>query len=831
MRAVVTGGGGFVGGRIVALLRERGDDVRALVRRPPAASAAAAGEFIIADIRDGAALRSAFHDADVVYHVAGKVGFWGARESFWSVNVGGTEAVLDAARHCGVPRLVYTSTPSVVGYAEDVENGSQDLPYPAVHENAYAASKCAAERLVLAANGSGIATVALRPHVVIGPGDRRTLPSVVRRAARSALRIIGDGSNKIDVTDVDNAAWAHLDAADALTDPAAPCAGRPYFITNGQPVVLWNWLNELLGALDLPVIKRSLSFPAAHLAGLLIETTWKILPARGDPPLTRALATVLARSHWYDLEPARRDLGYRVRVPMEESTRRTIRWLAEQAWMDGRGAEAQRAPRRPQRRNERPDYYITPTHDFTQYTQDYEQQHWSQDTAFDWQQDVPANLKAALERLSADEFARVARFSLPLVSEAIADTIRDVRRRGLPIAEDALKSVRECVNSDHPAIDEAIAIQAPLEQLGTPAAQLRDRLAILTRQRLELREQHRLGLFKIETQVRQRSSATETRVQVDQLAALTDEIDRIHAALHTWQARGHADRERLSTTVRAGLATVEPLVLADLEDARALVRRALGSETLPRDAATLDRLRDLVWKRQVRGLKDIANHALVVEQSAIAPLTMGVIHYKRRREIQQAMTTFVNDEAKHSAVFRRFMAQKLEATEHIPEAIIKGSERYMWLARFLPSGGVFLANIVEAIGAAFLEFFAREENMPEPLFRSICQTIALRDEKRHMDLCAATYNELYRTGSRWERMRNAVSLRTMMKAAYGDKNEDHSLLRACRAFGIAPERPYQHAARGLSAQLERVGVYVQPEELLEFMQLGRKPPAAPRPAV
>ncbi|HEV8511317.1 MAG TPA: NAD-dependent epimerase/dehydratase family protein [Gemmatimonadales bacterium] len=325
MRAVVTGGAGFLGSHIVALLRARGDDVRVVARQNGTAC-----HTITADVRDAAALERAFQHADVVYHVAGKVGFWGPWEEFWSINVEGTRTVLAAARHCGVPRLVYTSTPSVVGYAGDIENGGQDLPYPSHHENAYAASKCAGERLVLEANGRGIATVALRPHVIIGPGDRRMLPAVVRRAARGQLRIIGDGSNKIDITDVDNAAWAHLDAADALTDDRAPCAGKAYFITNGQPVVLWDWLNELLAALDLPAVTRSLPFPAARLAGLLIEAAWTVFPARGEPPLTRALATVLARSHWYDIAPARRDLGYRVRVSMEEATQRTIRWLAEQ---------------------------------------------------------------------------------------------------------------------------------------------------------------------------------------------------------------------------------------------------------------------------------------------------------------------------------------------------------------------------------------------------------------------------------------------------------------------------------------------------------------------
>ena len=471
---------------------------------------------------------------------------------------------------------------------------------------------------------------------------------------------------------------------------------------------------------------------------------------------------------------------------------------------------------------ERPDYYITPTHDFTQYTKDYEAKYWSKDTAFDWQQRVPENLKAHLETLPPEEFSKVATLALPMVDRALERNIGQIRQNGLPLDDDALKAIRETIPSDRVAIDQALVIQAPLERLQSPVARLRDQLAILKREGLEVREQQRLGLFKSGTQIKRRETEAEGREQTAQLSLLTDQIDQVQRALKQSQAQSTTEREQLKARIREQLNAIEPQVLADLEATRELVRRTLQSTMLPRDPQTLARLQDLVLKRQLRGLKDIANHALVVEQSAIAPLTTGIIHYKRRREIQEAMTTFVNDEAKHSAVFRRFMAQKLEAKERISDAVIKGGHRYLWLARFLPSGGIFLAVIVEAIGAAYLEFFGDEEHMPDPLFRSICKTIADRDERRHMDLCAATYNELYRKGSRWERLRNRVALRVMMKSAYGDKTEDHALIQACRAFGFESERPYQHIAARLSQQLARIGMYVPSEELLALMKFSPK---------
>jgi hypothetical protein len=215
-----------------------------------------------------------------------------------------------------------------------------------------------------------------------------------------------------------------------------------------------------------------------------------------------------------------------------------------------------------------------------------------------------------------------------------------------------------------------------------------------------------------------------------------------------------------------------------------------------------------------------------VEQSAIAPLTMGIIHYKRYREIQEAMTTFINDEAKHSATFRRFLVEKLEAKEYVSSILIRGATRYMWLARFMPATGMFLAVIVEAIGAAYLEFFANEKYMPDILFRKICQTISIQDETRHMDLCVAMYNELFREGTKWERIRNETALKVIMKSVYGDKTDDHHLIQAFRAFGVESDTLYRHIVTRLSQQLARVSIYVSPEKLLKII-LGKRIPPSP----
>jgi hypothetical protein len=474
---------------------------------------------------------------------------------------------------------------------------------------------------------------------------------------------------------------------------------------------------------------------------------------------------------------------------------------------------------------ELPDYYIAPTLDFTRYTRDYEAKYWSKDTAFDWSLSVPDQLAAHLARLPAGERQRVVLFALPLVESGL---IQALAQTALPRSRDGLRALAELLPGDSETVRAALDAQAPLEELALPLARLRDRLVILERRILELREAQRAGIYRDGGHMASVATPAERRGQAARLAASETEARQVRRTLRDTSAELAAERRRLVTEIGTTLDRLAPRVRAELAETQRLVAGTLRSGLLPADRAAHDCVCELVRNRQLHALKDIANHAVVVEQSAIAPLTMGIIHYKRRREIQEAMTTFVNDEAKHSAVFRRYMAEKLAATERIPQAIIKGGDRYLWLARVLPSGAIFLAVVVEAIGAGFLEFFGEERHMPEPLFRNICRTIAERDERRHVELCAATYNELYRRGTRWERLRNAVGLRMVLTAAYGDKSEDHYLIQACRAFGLPSSTMYRHVLGRLSRELARVGVYVPPEQFFRMLpRLAAATPAAP----
>lgn len=317
---LVTGGGGFLGQAVVRMLRERGDSVAVLARRRSPPVEALGAVSVQADVTDRAAVLEACRGRDVVFHVAAKAGIWGPAAEYEAINVRGTENVVEGCRAAGVPVLVHTSTPSAVYAVGDLSGVDESLPYPSRFETAYARTKAQAERTVLDAHGPGLSTVALRPHLIYGPGDNHLIPRVLQRAREGRLFRVGDGRNLVDLTYVDNAAEAHLLAAERPT-------GKAYFLSNGDPVNLWDWLNDLLRRVDLPEVRRSVPYPLARILGLVLETVYSALRLPGEPRMTRFLAAQLATSHWFDISAARRDLGYEPRISNEEGTRRLAEWI------------------------------------------------------------------------------------------------------------------------------------------------------------------------------------------------------------------------------------------------------------------------------------------------------------------------------------------------------------------------------------------------------------------------------------------------------------------------------------------------------------------------
>ncbi len=331
--ALVTGGGGFLGLYIVEQLVARGDRVTVFTRGNYPKLVALGARVIRGDLRDRQSVEAAFADVDVVYHVAAKAGLWGPWDDFYGVNVTGTENVIAGCHANGVQSLVYTSSPSVIFDGTDQTGIGESVPYPDTYENPYPETKALGEQRVIDANDDDLRTVSLRPHLIFGPRDNHLLPSVIDRARHGRLPQVGDGTNRVDLTYVEDAARAHLLAADAL-GPGSPVCGRAYFISQDEPVVLWSWIADFLARLGLPPIRLKVPLSLARGAGGVMAGLYRTLHLRGEPPLTPFLASELAQSHFYDISRAKDDFGYRPLHSMAEATDRTIRWLKANLALD-----------------------------------------------------------------------------------------------------------------------------------------------------------------------------------------------------------------------------------------------------------------------------------------------------------------------------------------------------------------------------------------------------------------------------------------------------------------------------------------------------------------
>jgi nucleoside-diphosphate-sugar epimerase len=316
LHALVTGAGGFLGRYIVERLVARGDKVRAMVRRQNEALDALGVECVHGDVRELADVKRACRGVEVVFHAAAVAGIWGTWKHYHDINALGTKNVISGCCHGGVTRLVFTSSPSVVFDGHDQRGIDESAPYPARWLCHYSHTKALAEQMVLKANGEHhLLTCALRPHLIWGPGDPHLIPRLVERARKGRLRQVGDGKNLIDAVYIDNAVEAHLLAADALA-AGSPVAGHAYFISNGEPVGCWPWINEILILAGIQTIRQRVSLPVAYAAGAALEAVWTVLRRADEPPMTRFLAAQLGTSHFYDITAARRDFGYQPRVTM-----------------------------------------------------------------------------------------------------------------------------------------------------------------------------------------------------------------------------------------------------------------------------------------------------------------------------------------------------------------------------------------------------------------------------------------------------------------------------------------------------------------------------------
>ncbi|MFK5926019.1 MAG: NAD-dependent epimerase/dehydratase family protein [Desulfuromusa sp.] len=328
MRVLVTGGGGFLGKAVVKLLLAQGEDVCSFSRNIYPQLTALGVEQSVGDLTDLSAVIKAADGCDLVYHVAAKAGVWGSYEDFYQPNVIGTKNIIQACYKCDISRLVYTSSPSVVFNGSDMEGIDESVPYTTHFLSWYPQTKAEAEQFVLAANGASLATVALRPHLIWGPEDNHLVPRILERGRAGALRRIGDRPCLVDTVYIDNAAKAHVQAAEKLA--VGSCvSGKAYFVSNDEPLPLWDIVNKILAAGNVSPVTKTLSPAIAYAVGWLLEYVYRGLKIPGEPRMTRFVAQELSTAHWFDLTAAKTDFGYQPEVSIAEGLKHLKNWLQQ----------------------------------------------------------------------------------------------------------------------------------------------------------------------------------------------------------------------------------------------------------------------------------------------------------------------------------------------------------------------------------------------------------------------------------------------------------------------------------------------------------------------
>jgi nucleoside-diphosphate-sugar epimerase len=326
MKVLVTGAGSLLLGGIAQQLASRGDEVVCFQRRENETTHSNITTFA-GDIRDRGAASEAASGCDAIIHGAARVGVMGSWEDFYSTNVDGTTNVLRAAEEHHITRLVYVSTPSVAHVGRSIEG---DVATPATtgrKRTFYAESKAIAEILALQANSAELGVVALRPHLVWGPGDTQLVGRIVDRARQGRLVMVGSGNALVDSTYIDNAISAHSAALDAIA-PGARCSGKAYVISNGEPRTVNELMSRICLAAGVEFSPKHVPAVIARSIGSVVERIWPLI-RKDEPPITRFVAEQLGTAHWFDQRPAQEDLNWKPQVSLDEGFARLAKWFQE----------------------------------------------------------------------------------------------------------------------------------------------------------------------------------------------------------------------------------------------------------------------------------------------------------------------------------------------------------------------------------------------------------------------------------------------------------------------------------------------------------------------
>jgi nucleoside-diphosphate-sugar epimerase len=320
VNVLVTGGSSLIGAGVATALVARGDDVVVQQRsRSDLLDAQVRQE--LGDIRDPDVIAAAAEGCDAIVHLAAKVGVVGDWEEYRSINVDGTNNVLAAARQHGVGRVVHVSSPSVAHGGEPIIGGGADAPVLGRSRAWYPESKALAEIAAMEAASDELGVVAIRPHLVWGPGDTQLVGRIVDRAASGRLALVGGGRALVDTTYIDNAVSALVAALDAV-EPGARCSGRAYVVSNGEPRMIRELVEGICRAAGVPFEPKAVSLRVGRSLGAVVERAWPLLRRTDEPPLTQFLAEQLGTAHWFDPRPVEQDLGWAPSVSIDDGLAR-----------------------------------------------------------------------------------------------------------------------------------------------------------------------------------------------------------------------------------------------------------------------------------------------------------------------------------------------------------------------------------------------------------------------------------------------------------------------------------------------------------------------------